>query len=73
MKESKMQRQETSSDMGRYALMEESVLLRIEQLKKGLLQLTDAATAERLLKEFGKDIRYIAPWKKCIFNPLAFP
>jgi putative DNA primase/helicase len=44
--------------------MEESVLLRIEQLKMGLLQLTDAA--ERLLKQFGKDIRYIEPWKKWI-------
>jgi hypothetical protein len=30
----------------------------------GLLQLTEATTAERLLKQFVKDIRYIAPWKK---------
>jgi len=40
--------------------MEESVLLRIKQLKMGLLQLADAKTAEKLLREFGKDIRYIA-------------
>ena len=61
-----MQKKPTLSAAERYALMEESVLLRIEQLKMGLLQLTDATTAERLLKEFGKDIRYIAPWKKWI-------
>jgi len=61
-----MKRQETSNVTERYALMEESVLLRIRQLQNGLVQLTDATTAERLLKQFGKDIRYIAPWKKWI-------
>jgi len=61
-----MKRQETASNIERNALMEESVLLRIQQLQMGLLQLTDATTAVRLFKQFGKDIRYIAPWKKWI-------
>ena len=61
-----MKRQETASDIEHNALMEESVLLRIQQLQMGLLQLTDATTVVRLFKQFGKDIRYIAPWKKWI-------
>jgi putative DNA primase/helicase len=61
-----MKRHETSSDVEHNALMEESVFLRIQQLQLGLLQLTDATTAARLFKQFGKDIRYIAPWKKWI-------
>ena len=63
-----MQRQETTNSTERYSLMEESVLLRIQQLQMGLLQLTDATTAVRLFKQFGKDIRYIAPWKKWIVS-----
>ena len=43
-----MKRQETASDIERNALMEESVLSRIQQLQMGLLQLTDATTAVRL-------------------------
>jgi len=46
-----MKRQETASDIERNALMEESVLLRIQQLQMGLLQLTDATTAVRLLSQ----------------------
>jgi putative DNA primase/helicase len=46
--------------------MEESVLLRIQQLQMGLLQFTDATTAERLVTEFGKDICYIVPWEKWV-------
>ena len=61
-----MQSQVTSSGTERNALMEESVLFRINQLQQGLVQLTDATTAYRLVTEFGKDIRYIAPWKKWI-------
>ena len=61
-----MQRQATSSGKGQNALIEESVLFRIQQLQNGLLQFTDSTTAYRLVKEFGKDIRYIAPWKKWI-------
>jgi putative DNA primase/helicase len=45
---------------------DEAIYLRIEQLRKGLLQFTDSTNADRLVKEFGKDIRYIAPWKKWI-------
>ena len=43
---------------------EESVFLRLEQLQKGLLQFTDSTNAYRLFTEYGKDIRYNAPWKK---------
>src|SRR5215510_4204283 len=43
---------------------DESIYLRIEQLQKGLLQFTDTTNAYRLLKEYGKDIRYNALWKK---------
>ncbi|MDR0496740.1 MAG: hypothetical protein LBH42_03915 [Treponema sp.] len=61
-----MQRQETTRDISGNSIGDEGVYLRIQQLRNGLLQLTDATTAERMLKEFGKDIRYIAPWKKWI-------
>ena len=61
-----MQRKATSSGKGQNSLIEESVLFHIQQLQNGLLQFTDSTTAYRLVKEFGKDIRYIAPWKKWI-------
>jgi putative DNA primase/helicase len=40
--------------------------LRVHQLQRGLLQFTDATNAYRLVTEYGKDIRYIAPWKKWV-------
>jgi putative DNA primase/helicase len=43
-----------------------AIYLRLEKLKKGLLQFTDTSNAFRLLREYGKDIRYIAAWKKWI-------
>ena len=45
---------------------DEAVYLRIQQLQKRLLQFTDSTNARRLVREFGKDIRYIASWKKWI-------
>ena len=45
---------------------DESIFLRIDELKKGKVQLTDATNARRLFEEHGKDIRYIAAWKKWI-------
>jgi putative DNA primase/helicase len=39
-------------------------LLRLDLLKKGLVQFTDATTAARLFREHGRDIRYNAAWKK---------
>jgi putative DNA primase/helicase len=43
---------------------DESIYLRLQQLKKGQLQFTDATNAQRLFREHGKDIRYNAAWKK---------
>ncbi|MDR2094472.1 MAG: DUF5906 domain-containing protein [Treponema sp.] len=43
---------------------EESIYLRISELKKGNIQFTDATNAQRLFREHGKDIRYNAAWKK---------
>jgi putative DNA primase/helicase len=43
---------------------DESIYLRISELKKGNIQFTDATNAQRLFKEHGKDIRYNAAWKK---------
>jgi len=54
------------SGMEHSAIGDEAVYLRIQQLQKGLLQFTDSTNAYRLVNEFGKDIRYIAPWKKWI-------
>jgi putative DNA primase/helicase len=60
-----MNRLARTSDIDR-SIGDEAVYLRIQQLQLGLLQFTDSTTAHRLLSEFGKDIRYIAPWKKWI-------
>jgi len=43
---------------------DESIYLRINELKKGNIQLTDATNAARLLREQGRNIRYNAAWKK---------
>jgi len=45
---------------------DESVYLRISELKDGKVQFTDSTNAGRLLAEHGKDIRYIAAWKKWV-------
>jgi putative DNA primase/helicase len=45
---------------------DESIYLRLAQLKKGLIQFTDATNAQRLFREHGKDIRYNAAWKKWV-------
>jgi putative DNA primase/helicase len=43
---------------------DESILLRINDLKRGSIQFTDSTNADRLIKEHGRDIRYNAAWKK---------
>jgi putative DNA primase/helicase len=43
---------------------DESIFLRISELKKGNVQFTDSTNAARLIREHGRDIRYIAAWKK---------
>jgi putative DNA primase/helicase len=43
---------------------DESVYLRISELKKGRVQFTDATNAARLAREHGRDIRYNSAWKK---------
>jgi putative DNA primase/helicase len=45
---------------------DESIFLRLDLLKKGLIQFTDATTAARLFREHGRDIRYNAAWKKWV-------
>ncbi|AEF83780.1 conserved hypothetical protein [Treponema primitia ZAS-2] len=45
---------------------DESIYLRINELKAGKIQFTDATNAERLLKIYGRDIRYNGAWKKWI-------
>ena len=47
-------------------LLDESIFLRVMQLKKGTIQYTDATNAYRLMKEHGRDIRYFPAWKKWI-------
>jgi phage/plasmid-associated DNA primase len=60
-------KQDTTQNRGIFgAIGGEAIYLRINQLQKGLLQFTDSANAERLVKEHGADIRYIAPWKKWV-------
>jgi putative DNA primase/helicase len=46
------------------SIIDESIILRLQQLQHGLLQFTDTTNAYRLLTEYGKDIRYNMPWKK---------
>jgi len=43
---------------------DESIYLRISELKKGNIQLTDSTNASRLAREHGRNIRYFAAWKK---------
>jgi len=50
----------------REAIADESVFLRIEEFKKGLIQFTDSTNAMRLVKEHGRDIRYNASWKRWV-------
>jgi len=45
-------------------LFDESIFLRVMELKKGTIQYTDATNAYRLMKEHGRDIRYFPAWKK---------
>ena len=45
---------------------DESIYLRINQLKNGNVQFTDSTNAARLLEEHGRDIRYNSAWKKWI-------
>ena len=46
--------------------IDECIYLRINELKKGNIQFTDATNAARLIKEHGKDIRYNKAWKKWV-------
>ena len=50
----------------REQLTDECAILRLQQLKMGLIQFTDATNAMRLMKEFGKNIRYNEAWKKWV-------
>jgi putative DNA primase/helicase len=43
---------------------DESIYLRISELKKGNVQFTDSTLASRLIREHGKNIRYNTAWKK---------
>jgi putative DNA primase/helicase len=45
-------------------IYDESIFLRISELKNGKIQLTDSTTAARLIREHGRDIRYNTAWKK---------
>jgi putative DNA primase/helicase len=58
---------DTTQNGGRFeGIGDEAIYLRINQLQKGMLQYTDSTNAERLVREYGADIRYIAPWKKWV-------
>jgi putative DNA primase/helicase len=43
---------------------DESVFLRINEFKNGLILFTDSTNAMRLVRLFGRDIRYNSKWKK---------
>ena len=43
---------------------DESIYLRIAELKNGKVQFTDATNAERFVREHGENVRYMAAWKK---------
>jgi putative DNA primase/helicase len=43
---------------------DECIYLRLDQLKNGTVQFTDATNAQRLYREHGKNIRYNPAWKK---------
>jgi putative DNA primase/helicase len=43
---------------------DESIYLRINEMKSGKVQFMDATNAERLMREHGDSIRYLAAWKK---------
>ncbi|GHV37618.1 hypothetical protein AGMMS49546_05970 [Spirochaetia bacterium] len=43
-----------------------AIYYRLDLLRKGLIQFTDATNAARLMKEYGRDIRYNAAWKKWV-------
>jgi putative DNA primase/helicase len=45
---------------------DEAIYLRLEKLKKGLLQFTDTSNGFRLMREHGRDIRYVQAWKKWV-------
>jgi putative DNA primase/helicase len=45
---------------------DESIYLRLNNLKQGLLQFTDTSNGFRLVREHGKDLRYVSAWKKWI-------
>jgi putative DNA primase/helicase len=50
--------------MAKDSFIDESIILRINELEKGIIQFTDTTNAYRMLVEYGKDIRYNSPWKK---------
>ncbi|MDR2581233.1 MAG: hypothetical protein LBC85_09610 [Fibromonadaceae bacterium] len=45
-------------------MMNECAYLRVNELNSGKIQLTDSTNAERLYREHGDNIRYMAAWKK---------
>jgi putative DNA primase/helicase len=44
--------------------LDESMYLRVQNLRAGKIQRTDSTNAMRLKEQFGRDIRYNAAWKK---------
>ena len=52
--------------MEREAIEGETVFLRVNEFKKGLIQFTDSTNAMRLVREYGRDIKYNAAWKKWV-------